>query len=285
MVGRPRGSTGHGPGRRRCRDPHHRGGTNRLRRPRAHRSQPGRPVTAAQNRRAAGAAALAVLTAAGCRTMLTPPAAKPSPPGADVLQEDAVGLLRGLSVAADTDPGGYDRNASTTHRAAPSPLGAAHEGECYAETPSIRLIFPTRAARFSLVAGSTLTRVPPTPSRPRSASTTSSPSKRRGVPVPLSGHRDGSSPSATTSREPFDRLPVGGGDPVGLQAARWFWGRMVMNTDAVFSRSTAGSGPRRRRRTGTFARCRSWAQLHLTLGYAPHTRSTRCPERTHTDDL
>jgi len=41
--------------------------------------------------------------------MLTPPAAKPDPPGADVPQEDAVGLLRGLAVAADTDPGGYDR--------------------------------------------------------------------------------------------------------------------------------------------------------------------------------
>ena len=64
----------------------------------------------AQNRRAAGAAALALLAAGGCGILLTPPAPPASaPPGAEVPQ-DATRLLRGLVVAADVDPGGYDRD-------------------------------------------------------------------------------------------------------------------------------------------------------------------------------
>ena len=63
----------------------------------------------AQNRRAVSSAALALLAAGGCGTLLTPPAPLASaPPGADVPQ-DTTRLLRSLVVAADVDPGGYDR--------------------------------------------------------------------------------------------------------------------------------------------------------------------------------
>ena len=63
----------------------------------------------AQNRRAAHSAALALLAAGGCGTLLTPPAPLASaPPDADVPQ-DTTRLLRSLVVAADVDPGGYDR--------------------------------------------------------------------------------------------------------------------------------------------------------------------------------